>query len=410
MQITKIYAQNYKGFKNLELNLNKLNVLIGKNGSGKSTITRLITLIIESLKFTGEDVINFSPLGIDIAGRYSELSYNGNDAGTIMLGAQFNIENEIYTFKTTLIYSTELNKVIVSKFEWFNNDESQFKCDLNSYKNREPVYVIGDEERSVIFNGLLPNVENTEFPLHRVKGLYKLYFSVNELKRCLTYLGPFRNGLSRVYGVNLGSKSNVGPRGEFAPYILNQDRNNPTMELHKKIESWMSLHFDGKYIYCDGQEPYFSLKVKSDVYSSNIVDDGVGYSQLFPLIVSRFSKLLNDSYGVEIVEQPELHLHPAVCGSVGDLYLDSFSENNNTVVLETHSKELLLRLRRRVAEGGIKGLENDISIVYVYKSGDSCCVDYINILRSGHVNWWPRGVFEESFDEVLAITEANNAN
>ena len=36
--------------------------------------------------------------------------------------------------------------------------------------------------------------------------------------------------------------------------------------------------------------------------------------------------------------------------------------------------------------------------------------DYINILRSGHVNWWPKGVFEESFDEVLAITEANNAN
>jgi predicted ATPase len=38
MRLIKVVAKNYKGYKNLELNLNQINILIGKNGSGKAPL------------------------------------------------------------------------------------------------------------------------------------------------------------------------------------------------------------------------------------------------------------------------------------------------------------------------------------------------------------------------------------
>lgn len=45
--ITKIKFQNFKTFKNTEINLNSdRNILIGQNGVGKSTIIQAISLVI----------------------------------------------------------------------------------------------------------------------------------------------------------------------------------------------------------------------------------------------------------------------------------------------------------------------------------------------------------------------------
>ncbi|MFW1480437.1 AAA family ATPase, partial [Vibrio parahaemolyticus] len=45
MKITKLIAKNYRAFKSLEVSLTQVNLVIGKNGSGKSSIARLIPLI-----------------------------------------------------------------------------------------------------------------------------------------------------------------------------------------------------------------------------------------------------------------------------------------------------------------------------------------------------------------------------
>ena len=107
---------------------------------------------------------------------------------------------------------------------------------------------------------------------------------------------------------------------------------------------------------------------------------------------------------------PELHLHPAACGTIADLYLTSLENNNNTILLETHSKEVLLRLRRRIAESKNSDIHNGVNIIYTSNTRDTCEIDYITVEKTGELDWWPEGIFEESFEEVVAISEANHAD
>ncbi|AST69707.1 hypothetical protein BFG07_14100 [Kosakonia cowanii] len=86
----------------------------------------------------------------------------------------------------------------------------------------------------------------------------------------------------------------------------------------------------------------------------------MGFAQVFPSIVNRNVRDLKGINGIEIIEQPELHIHPAACGIVADLYLKA--KDSNIMLIETHSKEFVLRIRRRVAEGI---LNSDVNIVYI---------------------------------------------
>lgn len=200
----------------------------------------------------------------------------------------------------------------------------------------------------------------------------------------------------------------VGPEGEYAPYIFcNQDQLLGGALSHR-LKEWMESNFDGKYITVNKSDVGFSLNVKKEAIENNIIDDGVGFSQVFPLLVDRLSRIDRRETSIEIVEQPELHLHPAACGVIADLYLTALSNHENTVILETHSQELLLRIRRRVAEGQNANIKNAVNIIYTSADNDECKVEYINIDANGALDWWPKGVFEESFDEVIAISEAKS--
>ena len=54
MPLTRLIIKNYKSIKNCDISLEKLNVLIGENGSGKTTILDAIKMM-EQLLFGGRN-------------------------------------------------------------------------------------------------------------------------------------------------------------------------------------------------------------------------------------------------------------------------------------------------------------------------------------------------------------------
>src|SRR5262249_3051737 len=76
-------------------------------------------------------------------------------------------------------------------------------------------------------------------------------------------------------------------------------------------------------------------------------DVGVGISQLIPVVV-----LAVDGDGIlDAVEQPDLHVHPAIQLRLGDLFIQQITADPaRRFLLETHSEHLLLRLLRRIRE------------------------------------------------------------
>lgn len=133
-------------------------------------------------------------------------------------------------------------------------------------------------------------------------------------------------------------------------------------------------------------------------------DVGIGISQVLPVLVMAYgsqSKLL-------AMEQPEIHLHPALQAELGDVFIEAaLGERKNTFILETHSEHLILRLMRRIRETfqrketGLPPITPDeVSVLYVEPDGARSIVREMPLNELGElVKSWPGGFFEEGLRE-----------
>jgi hypothetical protein len=142
-------------------------------------------------------------------------------------------------------------------------------------------------------------------------------------------------------------------------------------------------------------------------------DVGVGISQVIPVLVLA----LHDEVAFAAVEQPELHVHPAVQVRLGDLFIRELTnDTSRQFLLETHSEHLLLRLLRRIREthdGGLPpghpGLRPEqVAVVYVEPGEPNqgevgpVRLRHLRIDETGEFkDRWPRGFFEERAEELF---------
>jgi hypothetical protein len=106
------------------------------------------------------------------------------------------------------------------------------------------------------------------------------------------------------------------------------------------------------------------------------------------------------------IQQPELHLHPALQSSIADVFVEEFNCNPSTqFIIETHSEHLLLRLLRRIrdVEKG-KCLSEDVRLtngqlaVYYFDpqvSGGTVVTQQLVTPLGDFYTDWPRGFFSE---------------
>jgi predicted ATPase len=133
----------------------------------------------------------------------------------------------------------------------------------------------------------------------------------------------------------------------------------------------------------------------------NVANMGEGISQLLPIIAS---VLMLEEDGVLLVEQPEIHLHPAAQADLGDLLIAGVAERDRQLIVETHSEHLLLRIRRRIAE---KKLDPDrVAVLYVDKPATLAKAELVPIDSAGFFENWPEGFFDEAYQEALQISLA----
>lgn len=136
-------------------------------------------------------------------------------------------------------------------------------------------------------------------------------------------------------------------------------------------------------------------------------DVGVGISQVLPVVVAA----QDGSASVVCIEQPELHIHPAVQVGLGDLFIDGALNHGLTFLIETHSEHLVMRLQRRLREQAAGELPEgvghinptDISFVYLGRNDMGVVTTaQIGLAPDGKFDSpWPNGFFSERAAEVL---------
>jgi hypothetical protein len=136
-------------------------------------------------------------------------------------------------------------------------------------------------------------------------------------------------------------------------------------------------------------------------------DIGIGISQVLPVLVSAYAS----AEKILAIEQPEIHLHPALQAELGDVFIESaLGGRRNTFILETHSEHLILRILRRIRETtdgelppGITPIRpEDVAVLYVLPDKDSAKVVEIPIRPDGEfAERWPQGFFAERAKELF---------
>lgn len=233
--------------------------------------------------------------------------------------------------------------------------------------------------------------------------------TITNFSREIRYMGPVRATAERYYRTQDLAVDEVDYQGKNLAMFLR----NLTDEEIKNFSQWTleQFGFEPSIISSLGHISLM-IKPKNSKEDLNIADTGFGFSQILPIItqlwlLSVFPKFQNKSTSQSInqrivtyaIEQPELHLHPRLQGTLVDGLVAAIKTARNNdidlrLVIETHSEVLVNRLGHLVAEEKIS--PDDINIVLFEPSEESgeIQVRTTQFDAEGFLENWPLGFFE----------------
>ena len=269
---------------------------------------------------------------------------------------------------------------------------------------------------------------------------------VRDYLGAMTYIGPLRQIPSRSYRPWLSPDETRWAQGLAAWDLLHTDTNG---DLLNEVNDWLSSEERLRTGYrlekiefkevpvpsgfhqlfqrgleeddlADLEELYASLKSRTEIALRDVVkglvvapsDVGVGVSQLVPVVVS----CLRNAQGIVAIEQPELHVHPAVQVGIGDLFIRAIQASGlgfgsgKSLLIETHSEHVMLRLLRRIREtsqnesppGAPSLTAKDVGVYFFENDDDGVSISPLRMNEEGDwIDRWPRGFFNERIDELF---------
>jgi hypothetical protein len=419
MKLSNFSFENYKIFQKIEsIEVKPLTILIGRNSSGKSVISRLPLLIAHALSERADSPIDLKIEGLDFGDSFVDLIYNRLPHGAVGIGASFiDDEGQTMDFWVKVQHFDEYRLQHISRFELRERGKPILTL---SWIGTEPL----DEGRlyrleetgqkcQVDFRGLWPEKiqlidkkESLPLAAITIKG-YRA--DLAEGMALMNYLGPFRKEPQRRYRFPGGMLHNVGLSGSKTAELLGDDFLRRKGKVLEAVGKWFSDYLGGWELSLSKQGDVFSLVMKNPdnpALEINLADVGTGIAQILPIVVQRQFETINEKNSdLEIVEQPELHLHPSASGHLADLYIEAAKHSDSRFIIETHSENFLLRIRRRIAE---KRFESNQVIIYWINDDPNLGerIQKIQVHENGDVDKWPKGVFSEDFEEVKAIRKA----
>jgi predicted ATPase len=439
--------KNFKGFKDTGwIKIKPITVLIGSNNSGKTSFLAPFLLMNQTIASRDTSTPLIIKGNIYDGGNIKELMHGYELKDDIFFGFKYHthpIPKKVKklgtyppgSFEVTFGINDEVNRDMLVKdikiydiydrpfFSFNRNTDGQYELDNSFFiniSNAEREGIKKSTPLNFLFtpNSLLyPTRElmdkdesqkikrfTTDFSqlLQAVSFNYSL---VRDILGDISYLGPIRENPHRYYEVSNENYETVGFKGENMANILKRN----SKKIKKDIDEWIrkfgfgddvELRELSKTVYYIVFNDYETKKY------TTIANAGFGASQILPLIIQAY---VSKAESLTIAEQPEIHLNPRLQSVLADLF--AFMANKDQrIIIETHSEHLLLRLRRLVANQTIKN--DDIAIYFIEKQHGISTIREIKIENDGAIltKEWPKGFFEETLRESLALASDQAKN
>lgn len=267
--------------------------------------------------------------------------------------------------------------------------------------------------------------------LHQALVLYKLDALLVELDDALasfcngiSYLEPLRATAQRYYRREEVSVDELDAKGLNTAFFVQ----GLSARERDSLNAWLQNMF-GFQLIVKPERGHLALQIQTDGGTSagrNMADVGLGYSQLAPVAIqlwaaqqskrsiavvnrarpSQFGERRETPGALVVVEQPELHLHPAFQTKLADVFAACVAEGENSqgamarrsplrLVAETHSANLVGRLGELVGAGKIPA--DSINVLVFEPDPDNSGATKIRVSEfdsHGILQNWPIGFFD----------------
>jgi hypothetical protein len=335
MTLVRMALGGYRCFaQRQDVELRPLTIVLGRNNSGKSALVRAPVVLD-----TGTKTDSPAPLDLDMLDRFgdemlesfTDLIYGNRPHGSIDIELELTDRHGAVALVATVQNIDEYRTQVVSSL-WLRNRSVEARFEWLPYGLPTPTLYavhIGEQdftEVPVEFNGLVPVRVGPGIPtqqLDRITGCWNIIRSAYPDVR---YFGPFRDRPRREYRLPSRMPAEVGITGENAAGMLASSFVRGQGQLLQQVNQDLADNLPGwKLDVVERGRGYAVMLTSRDEgkLSVNLADAGTGVAQVLPIFVQRAADLVEPPQGpvLEIIEQPELHLHPAAHGALADLYL-----------------------------------------------------------------------------------------
>ncbi|QRG80919.1 AAA family ATPase [Citrobacter sp. R56] len=212
------------------------------------------------------------------------------------------------------------------------------------------------------------------------------------------YLAPIRANTERFYRFQDLQVEEMDHTGSNLAMILNSFSESETA----KFQKWTNENFGFvSFVTTDGSHYAIKIKTENDNEEHNISDMGYGYSQVLPIIMSIWLEIMSEDNRSDevifVIEQPELHLHPAYQSKVAYLFAKVInaakeSDKNVKFIFETHSQSMIDAIGNCIQDKIID--KEDVNIMIFEKCKEKGSTAFTaNFDDEGYFTNWPVGFF-----------------
>jgi predicted ATPase len=445
---------NYRSFKDQKFEFKRINILIGENSSGKSSLLKFFLILKQSLKNFRNSVITASGEEVDL-GNFKDLIYYHEEDRNLEFSFKFSEQyyNFCNSFFKTEQESQDEMKLPFYEFKKYFNENFEIAIEVS--KNVSSLSSLKIFFNNPILGNLAiihPHSSDEDQQEIRKQAVNILYKNFERNKEYIIDNVGFDNNafLNIISGADLSSRiKKKYPEEknlfiEIAMFLLSQNylenliesisyvnpiKSTPERIFYKrdkrKFENSVDLttlvnvlEDKGAYslfsqnlipiikkfgiaedikIITNESLPVMELKAKIKDLWSNINDVGYGVAIQLPILLHSFILENSPKKHTIMIEQPEVHLHPRLQSNFIESLL-SIGENNNYFI-ETHSEHILRKLQLIVKRNMYNVCSEDVIIYYFRRINGKSEISEHKITKDGKiVPSFPEGFYDNSYN------------
>jgi len=410
--LTHCALVNFKGFRNLEIDLGRVNLFIGPNGSGKSSVGQALLILKQSpgssinlggpyfratsfdevLRFGAESAMVHIGLSASIDTR--ELGVSPDFMKDVALfTAAFDFERGNMRRCTTEI-SVKNARLAAQWDRYEGNPQNTFDIEgvrfgYSATSNVNPSIQV----TSTTTIGAVPK-EKYEWVVTQVQTLLR---AGSVILARVYYVPPLRGLENPSLSLPPGAWSDLleqGP-GQYPAAVL-ATLAYKRKEYQPRIAAWTERVLSRKVSAEIVPGPQVEPRASEGEKEINLLSEGFGLNQLTFLFTQILSALPSSTI---IIEEPEIHLHPKAQYELGALLVEIALQEGKQLVFTTHSEHFLFGVLSKVHTE--KGFTNRDLRVYNFERKDSVAsAQALTVSPDGKIREGLPGFFEVNLLEL----------